>query len=190
MSVLSTCPPIWFNISGPNISRLIFILFATKLPPDRSEFFTFIIIPICRHLHQEPTLTFVSRFSVQSERSYYYSPSHYGVAVRHLRWVENGFGFFRDGAFGLGFLREQLIGVRILKNFTKNQRFSEYTLQKIGITITVIERLVEMLNWKDPHEEEIRKSATEILAELAGKNQNSLRVVGIAGANQRTVDLW
>ncbi|KAL4570645.1 hypothetical protein LXL04_026304 [Taraxacum kok-saghyz] len=61
---------------------------------------------------------------------------------------------------------------------------------KIGITITVIERLVEMLNWKDPQEEEIRKSATEILVELAGKNQNSLRVVGIARANQRTVDLW
>ncbi|KAL4572584.1 hypothetical protein LXL04_019364 [Taraxacum kok-saghyz] len=77
---------------------------------------------------------------------------------------------------------EQLIGVRILKNFTKNQRFSEDTLQKIGITITVIERLVEMLNWKDPQEEEIRKSAAEILAELAGKKQNSLRVAGIAGA--------
>ncbi|XP_023733950.1 uncharacterized protein LOC111881788 [Lactuca sativa] len=77
---------------------------------------------------------------------------------------------------------EQLIGVRILKNFTKNQRFSEDTLQKIGITITVIERLVEMLNWKDPQEEEIRKSAAEILAKLAGKKQNSLRVAGIPGA--------
>ncbi|KAK1435930.1 hypothetical protein QVD17_01703 [Tagetes erecta] len=77
---------------------------------------------------------------------------------------------------------EQLIGVRILEKFTKNPRFSEDTLQKIGITITVIERLVEMLNWKDPQEEEIRKSAAEILAKLAGKKQNSLRVAGIPGA--------
>ncbi|KAK9079960.1 hypothetical protein SSX86_001635 [Deinandra increscens subsp. villosa] len=77
---------------------------------------------------------------------------------------------------------EQLIGIRILEKFTKNPRFSEDTLQKIGITITVVDRLVEMLNWKDPQEEEIRKSAAEILAKLAGKKQNSLRVAGIPGA--------
>ncbi|PWA59459.1 ARM repeat superfamily protein [Artemisia annua] len=77
---------------------------------------------------------------------------------------------------------EQLIGMQILGNFTKNPRFSEDTLQKIGITITVIERLVEMLNWKDPQEEEIRKTAAEILIKLAGKKQNSLRVAGIPGA--------
>ncbi|KAI3687224.1 hypothetical protein L1987_80918 [Smallanthus sonchifolius] len=77
---------------------------------------------------------------------------------------------------------EQLVGVRILEKFTKNPRFCEDTLQKIGITIMVIERLVEMLNWKDPQEEEIRKSAAEILSKLAGKKQNSLRVAGIPGA--------
>ncbi|KAL7251922.1 hypothetical protein ACSBR1_013722 [Camellia fascicularis] len=90
---------------------------------------------------------------------------------------------------------EQLIGVRILHKFSMNQRFSDDTLQKIGITFPVIERLVEMLNWKDPQEEEIRKSAAEILTKLAGKKQNSLRVAGIPGAmesissllqNQRT----
>ncbi|KAI7742705.1 hypothetical protein M8C21_020712, partial [Ambrosia artemisiifolia] len=77
---------------------------------------------------------------------------------------------------------EQLIGVRILEKFTKNPRFCEDTLQKIGITISVIERLVEMLNWKDVQQEEIRRSAAEILAKLAGKKQNSLRVAGIPGA--------
>nr|GEZ03112.1 ARM repeat superfamily protein [Tanacetum cinerariifolium] len=55
---------------------------------------------------------------------------------------------------------ELLIGMQILGSFTKNPRFSEDTLQKIGITITVIERLVEMLNWKDTQEEDIRKTAT------------------------------
>ncbi|KAI3496425.1 hypothetical protein L1887_38786 [Cichorium endivia] len=77
---------------------------------------------------------------------------------------------------------EQLIGVRIFDRFTTNSRFSQDTLQKIGITISVIERLVEMLNWKDPQEEEIRMSAGKILAKLLGKKQNALRVAGIPGA--------
>jgi hypothetical protein len=46
----------------------------------------------------------------------------------------------------------------------------------------MIDRLVEVLNWKDPQEEEIRRSAAEILSKLAGKKQNSLRVAGIPGA--------
>ncbi|XP_022138290.1 uncharacterized protein LOC111009502 [Momordica charantia] len=77
---------------------------------------------------------------------------------------------------------EQLIGVRILRQFSMNPRFSNDTLEKIGVNLAVIERLVEMLNWKDPQEEEIRLSAAEILSKLAGKKQNSLRVAGIPGA--------
>ncbi|CAK7332975.1 unnamed protein product [Dovyalis caffra] len=77
---------------------------------------------------------------------------------------------------------EQLIGARILRQFAKNPRFSEDTLQKIGTNIAVIERLVEILNWKNPQEEGIRRSAAEILSKLAGKKQNSLRVAGIPGA--------
>ncbi|KAH7842982.1 hypothetical protein Vadar_011265 [Vaccinium darrowii] len=77
---------------------------------------------------------------------------------------------------------EQLNGCRILHKFATNLRFSDYTLQKLGITSTVVERLVEMLNWKDPEQEEIRQLAAEILSKLAGKKQNSLRVSGIPGA--------
>ncbi|KAG6668271.1 hypothetical protein CIPAW_01G158200 [Carya illinoinensis] len=77
---------------------------------------------------------------------------------------------------------EQLIGVRILQKFALNERFSDDTLQKMGINISLIERLVEMLNWTDPQDEEIRRSAAEILSQLAGKKQNSLRIVGIPGA--------
>uniref|UniRef100_A0A1J3K5D2 Uncharacterized protein n=1 Tax=Noccaea caerulescens TaxID=107243 RepID=A0A1J3K5D2_NOCCA len=77
---------------------------------------------------------------------------------------------------------EQLIGARILKQFSVNERYSEDTLEKIGINFPVVERLVEMLNWKDLQEEEIRRSAAEILSKLAGKKQNSLRVAGISGA--------
>uniref|UniRef100_A0A7N0U9K3 ARM repeat superfamily protein n=1 Tax=Kalanchoe fedtschenkoi TaxID=63787 RepID=A0A7N0U9K3_KALFE len=77
---------------------------------------------------------------------------------------------------------EQLIGARLLRQFATNELFSDATLQKIGISIQVIERLVEMLNWKDPQEEEVRRSAAEILSRVASKKQNSLRVAGIPGA--------
>lgn len=77
---------------------------------------------------------------------------------------------------------EQLIGARILRQFAAIHRCSDDTLQKIGVTFPVIERLVEMLNWTDPQEEEIRRSAAEILSKVAGKKQNSLRVAGIPGA--------
>ncbi|KAK7245785.1 hypothetical protein RIF29_40635 [Crotalaria pallida] len=77
---------------------------------------------------------------------------------------------------------EQVIGARILRQFALSQRFSDDTLQKIGISTSVVERLVEMLNWTDQKEEEIRLSAAEILSKLAGKKQNSLRIAGIPGA--------
>ncbi|KAF4358715.1 hypothetical protein F8388_013679 [Cannabis sativa] len=77
---------------------------------------------------------------------------------------------------------EQLIGARILRQFSLNPRFSDDTLQKIGLNFPVIEKLVEMLNWSDPQEEESRKYAAEVLSKLAGKKQNSLRVAGIPGA--------
>ncbi|XP_010027001.3 uncharacterized protein LOC104417415 [Eucalyptus grandis] len=78
--------------------------------------------------------------------------------------------------------QEQLIGARILRQFSTKERFSDDTLQKMGTTLPVIERLVEILNWKDPHEKEIRVSAAEIVSKLAGKKQNSLRVAGIPAA--------
>ncbi|KAF8021339.1 hypothetical protein BT93_G1697 [Corymbia citriodora subsp. variegata] len=77
---------------------------------------------------------------------------------------------------------EQLIGARILHRFSTTELFSVDTLQKIGTTLPVIERLVEILTWKDPQEEEIRESAAKIVSKLAGKKQNSLRVTGIPGA--------
>ncbi|XP_031098078.1 uncharacterized protein LOC116002160 isoform X1 [Ipomoea triloba] len=77
---------------------------------------------------------------------------------------------------------EQLSGALILRKFATSPRFSADTLQKIGTNIAVMERLVEMLNWKNDEDEEIRVSAAEILSKLAGKKQNALRVAGIPGA--------
>ncbi|XP_059632584.1 uncharacterized protein LOC132275183 [Cornus florida] len=77
---------------------------------------------------------------------------------------------------------EQLIGARILRKFALSDRFFDDTLQKIGVNLSVMERLIEILNWKDQKEQEIRESAADILSKLAGKKQNSLRVAGIPGA--------
>lgn len=77
---------------------------------------------------------------------------------------------------------EQLIGARILRKFCTSKLFSEDTLQKIGITLSVMDRLVDMLNWKDPLEEEIRYSAAEILSKLAEKQHTSVRIAGIPGS--------
>ncbi|XP_010906015.1 uncharacterized protein [Elaeis guineensis] len=77
---------------------------------------------------------------------------------------------------------EQLIGARILQKLVKSNQFASETLRKIGTSTSVIERLVDMLNWKNPTEEEIRGCAAEIVSKLAGRKQNALRVAGIPGA--------
>ncbi|XP_064981884.1 uncharacterized protein LOC135623178 [Musa acuminata AAA Group] len=78
---------------------------------------------------------------------------------------------------------EQLIGVRVLHKLATIDRFSLDTLRKIGSSTRTIERLVEMLNWKNTgEEEEIRMRAAEIVSKLAEKRRNVLRVAAIPGA--------
>ncbi|KAK2969353.1 hypothetical protein RJ640_028842 [Escallonia rubra] len=78
-------------------------------------------------------------------------------------------------------LEDQLHGAGILQKFAANGRFSYETLQKVGITTSVMVRLVEMLNWKAEEQEEIRKSAAEILVKLARRKHKPLQVAGIPG---------
>ncbi|KAJ8505859.1 hypothetical protein OPV22_006745 [Ensete ventricosum] len=80
------------------------------------------------------------------------------------------------------FRDEQLIGAHVLERFVNSAQFADDTLRKIGTSTWVIERLVEMLNWKNPVEEEIRRCAAQIVSKLAGKRQNVLRVAAIPGA--------
>ncbi|CAL9096120.1 unnamed protein product [Musa textilis] len=89
---------------------------------------------------------------------------------------------FAEELLGSSSRDEQLIGARILLKFSTSHRFADATLRKIGTSTQVIERLIEMLNWKNPAEEEIRRSAAVIVSKLAGKKQNALRVAGISGA--------
>ncbi|KAL0919787.1 hypothetical protein M5K25_011905 [Dendrobium thyrsiflorum] len=71
---------------------------------------------------------------------------------------------------------EQLIGVRILL------RFADKAMRRIGASVAVMERLVEMLNWKSSGEEEIRTAAAVVVSKLSGKKQSGIRVAGITGA--------
>ncbi|KAM0954237.1 putative armadillo-like helical protein [Dioscorea sansibarensis] len=74
---------------------------------------------------------------------------------------------------------EQLTGLQILQKFANSKQFSSVTLRKIGTSTSMMERLIDMLSWKNPAKEKIRKSAAEIVSKLAGKKQNALRVAGI-----------
>ncbi|KAJ0979650.1 hypothetical protein J5N97_015124 [Dioscorea zingiberensis] len=84
---------------------------------------------------------------------------------------------------------EQLIGVQILQKFVNSDRFSSDTLRKVGSSTEVMERLIEMLSWKNPEEEKIRRSAAEIVSRLSGKRQNALRVAGIPGSMESVSSL-
>lgn len=79
-------------------------------------------------------------------------------------------------------LDEQHIGAEILFRFSTKEDYSVDTLQKIGTNPEIIERLVEMLNWRNKNQEVVRMSSAEILSRLASKKQNSLRVAAIPGA--------
>ncbi|XP_052146579.1 uncharacterized protein LOC127765676 [Oryza glaberrima] len=87
------------------------------------------------------------------------------------------------------FLDEQLIGVRILQQFADAKGSTRDTLRKVGTSARSIERLVEMLNWKRPEEEEVRWCAAQVVSKLAGKRQNALRVSGIPGAIESVMSL-
>ncbi|OEL33100.1 hypothetical protein BAE44_0005880 [Dichanthelium oligosanthes] len=87
------------------------------------------------------------------------------------------------------FLDEQLIGVRILEQFAKNKDSAGDTLRKVGTSPRSVERLVEMLNWKRLDEQDVRRSAAEVVCKLAGKQQNALRLSGIPGAIESVTSL-
>ncbi|KAJ4749382.1 ARM repeat superfamily protein [Rhynchospora pubera] len=90
---------------------------------------------------------------------------------------------FAEELLDSAFLDEQYIAVRILQKLVRqNNTLSVETVRKIETNTQVIERLVEMLNWKASEEQEIRKAAAKILTELACKNHSALRVAGIPGA--------
>ncbi|CAH8276730.1 unnamed protein product [Arabidopsis lyrata] len=118
------------------------------------------------------------------------APLIFLVEKAYWEWMINVFNIFEKigmAIFAMEILvsnspDEQLTGANILSRFSTNQDYSVDTLQKIGTNLEIVERLLEMLNWRNQNQQVVRRSAAEILSRLASKKQNSLRVAGIPGA--------
>ncbi|KAK2979438.1 hypothetical protein RJ640_028996, partial [Escallonia rubra] len=76
---------------------------------------------------------------------------------------------------------DQSCGAILLQKIVTNDNFAYATLQKVGITESVMARLVQMLNWKEVKQRELRQAAAEILVKLAGPKYQPLQVAGIPG---------
>ncbi|KAK2980767.1 hypothetical protein RJ640_002976 [Escallonia rubra] len=72
---------------------------------------------------------------------------------------------------------------RCLRPIKSSVRFvvGTLTLAKVGITTSVMARLVQMLNWKEVEQRGIREAAAEILVKLAGPKHKPLQVASIPG---------
>ncbi|RLN18458.1 hypothetical protein C2845_PM02G37660 [Panicum miliaceum] len=70
-----------------------------------------------------------------------------------------------------------------------SNRFANATLRRIGTSAPTIERLIEMLSWKNASEKDVRRSAAVVVFILTGGKLNALRVTGIPGAIESVASL-
>ncbi|EFJ10907.1 hypothetical protein SELMODRAFT_426823 [Selaginella moellendorffii] len=77
---------------------------------------------------------------------------------------------------------EQLGSVKILSALVSKGDSMEETQRRIGTTPGVVERLLEMITWKDPSEAEIRKAATIVIKHLVRHSHNCFRISAIPGS--------
>ncbi|TVU31125.1 hypothetical protein EJB05_22796, partial [Eragrostis curvula] len=93
---------------------------------------------------------------------------------------------FAEDLIQSDFLDEQLIGARILQQFAATDAAA---LWEVGASPRSIDSLIEMITWKRPDEEEVRRCAAEVVAKLASRRQNALRVSAIPGAIESIMSL-
>ncbi|OAY70670.1 hypothetical protein ACMD2_15135, partial [Ananas comosus] len=84
---------------------------------------------------------------------------------------------------------ERLIGARVLHSYVKHELYADDTVDRIVTSAQTVRRLVAMLGWKSPGDEEIRLHAATVVARLAGDKRRVLRVIGIPGAMQSIASL-
>jgi hypothetical protein len=77
---------------------------------------------------------------------------------------------------GTRVLSGELAETRVLFVLVNSDRFAEETLRAIETMSSVVEKLIEMLNWKNHHEQEIQRAAAKITTKLARKNRNCICV--------------
>ncbi|CAD6211272.1 unnamed protein product [Miscanthus lutarioriparius] len=146
-------------------------------------------VSVCKLLHQVSDECELGAYGLVSLKRFFYDAYSRCIAGSIFDGIKMDLVTFAEELILSDFLDEQLIAVRILQQFANSERSASDTLRKVGTTPRSIERLVEMLNWKRPEEEEVRRCAAEIVSKLAGKRQNALRVSGIPGAIESVTSL-
>nr|CAB3500738.1 unnamed protein product [Digitaria exilis] len=146
-------------------------------------------VDVCKLLHQVSDECELGAYGLVSLTRFFYDAYSRCVAGSIFDGIKMDLVSFAEELILSDFLDEQLIGVRILQQLANSDRSAADTLRKVGTTPKSIERLLEMLNWKRPEEEEVRRCAAEVVSKLAGKRQNALRVSGIPGAIESIMSL-
>ncbi|KAL6645515.1 hypothetical protein ACP70R_017123 [Stipagrostis hirtigluma subsp. patula] len=103
---------------------------------------------------------------------------------RHMDLVS-----YADDLLTAGSRDEQQLGAVILVALAESDRFADATLRKIGTSAPTIERLIEMLSWKNASDKDVRRSAAVIVSMLTGRKLNALRITGIPGAIESVASL-
>ncbi|CAM6021868.1 unnamed protein product [Sphagnum balticum] len=87
--------------------------------------------------------------------------------------------------------KQVLSGIRVLKALAYHENLTTRndTFRRIGITLGAIDRLVEMLAWRNPHEKEIRRHAAAVVKKLVHSTHNRSRVAAVVGSLENIVSL-
>ena len=96
---------------------------------------------------------------------------------------------YADDLLTAGSHDEQRLGASILAALVESDRFADATLRKIGTSGPTIERLIEMLSWKNASEKDVRRAAAVVVFMLTRRKLNALRVTGIPGAMESVASL-
>ncbi|BBN14371.1 hypothetical protein MPTK1_6g11110 [Marchantia polymorpha subsp. ruderalis] len=85
---------------------------------------------------------------------------------------------------------EQLGGARVLRKIVdRYDGFAADALRRIGTTSGIIERLVEMLSWRGPNQEEMRKEVAGLICRVARYSKNCFRIAAVPGSMEGIVAL-
>ncbi|KAJ7546927.1 hypothetical protein O6H91_08G061300 [Diphasiastrum complanatum] len=78
--------------------------------------------------------------------------------------------------------KQQLGGMHVLLALVNQKDLEAHTLRRIGTTRNAINRLLEMLTWKNQHEKQIRLAAASILERFVRYSGNRFKVIAVSGA--------
>ncbi|KAM3231174.1 hypothetical protein ACQJBY_061374 [Aegilops geniculata] len=106
-----------------------------------------------------------------------------------LDGLHMGLVSYADDLITAGSRDEQSLGAGILVALVESDRFAEATLRRTSVSAPTIERLIEMLRWKDSSERDVRRSAAVVVSMLTGRKLVALRVIGIPGAIESVASL-